>query len=759
LNILEIVNHPDPDEGLYELQNQLHVGGPDSSEILEALSYYKLFHPEVFRKSEQQILSSLGLFYKVQDPNNIYSVLLAGFGEQHKEQYGRYLTPVQASVRRAVDGYQIVSISAPTSAGKSYSIRGFIVSGQGDAVVIVPSRALIAEYLTAMRESFNNDKSVMISPFVDVVFTNRTLRRIFVLTPERARDLLNDNLDLDIKLFFFDEAQISDEGFRGVIFDVLVRRVKKQFPAAKLVFAHPNVENPDAQFSKHGLLNAGGYSRSYDYGAVGKVSVFSHSNGKDYYFSPNKGDGHKVINCFEFKGSFEEYAFSHGHSVLIYVSKQSVYNGNFLIEYENYIRDFPEISDNSALDIITTIRELIGADQNVFHSDLISLMLKGVVIHHGSVPLEIRFLIEDFIRAGHARVCFATSTLAQGINMPFDIVWLENMRFQGDEARKSLDFKNLIGRSGRLSLNPKFDYGYVYTKNPKLFIKRSMDKYTLKESSIIDEPIDDSLFDSRELIEAIRNDTFDDDKHLPIAQVDRLSDPRLLDSSRLILDIVFGGAGIIKGNLSGADNRENREMVLTCLLKIYETSLGRVMSLGEKAVFNSAVGIFFHVILGRSFKEIVGIRYSRISKRDTKSIGDAKFSQPASKLPQSNLQRYSLYPLNTPASEVSFDRIVFDTYDYLDQVISYSLADVFVAAFNIYLDKTRDGRATKFIELLTYGTNDPSYILLMRYGFSSENILEILPYIDSVTEEEINFSGEIERAPIYIKNIVNWYLP
>ena len=106
-----------------------------------------MFHPDVFSQLEERIISALGLFYKVIRPENLYSLLLSSIGEAHKKAYGGYLTPVQASVRRAIDSKQFVSISAPTSAGKSYSIRDFIAEQEGDAVVVVPSRALIAEYI------------------------------------------------------------------------------------------------------------------------------------------------------------------------------------------------------------------------------------------------------------------------------------------------------------------------------------------------------------------------------------------------------------------------------------------------------------------------------------------------------------------------------------------------------------------------------------------------------------------------------------
>ena len=71
-------------------------------------------------------------------------------------------------------------------------------------------------------------------------------------------------------------------------------------------------------------------------------------------------------------------------------------------------------------------------------------------------------MIEEFVAGGFAKICFATSTLIQGINMPFDVVWIDNFVFNGSEDKKRLDLKNLIGRAGRTTNNSNvFDYGYV----------------------------------------------------------------------------------------------------------------------------------------------------------------------------------------------------------------------------------------------------------------------------------------------------------
>ena len=713
-----VKNADDPAQDLATILDQLHKVGPNSSEVLERISFYKEFHSDIFSEFEENILSALGVFYKIKEPKNLYSFLMSGFGIQHNNHYGSFLTPVQASIRRAVDGYQYTSISAPTSAGKSYSIRDWIAGSDGDAVVIVPSRALIAEYMSSMKRRFDGDKRVMVSSFVDLIYKSRKLRRIFILTPERSKDLYKFRDVLNIDVFFFDEAQISEEVKRGLVFDVMVRRIKQHFPHSKMVFAHPFIENPEAQFSKHNMEASNCFAMPYSYGSVGKLCVFKHKNGKSYYFSPHLEGGHLIKNCVEFKDSFKDFALSGEHSLLVYVSKNSIYKGDFLEGFEEYIESLPEISNIEGKVIIERIEHLLGADQTSHHSKLVDLLKKGVVIHHGSIPLEVRFLIEDFVRGDHTTLCFATSTLAQGINMPFDIVWLDNNRFNGTEDERALAFKNLIGRSGRLTSDEKFDYGYVYTLNPKLFSERINLTFSLAPTSLIETlEIDDSEDDRNELIDAIQNNTFDDDKNIPQSKVERLSQDEVLNYAEAFLSIIYGDGDNIKSNIGGAIKEQQRRNAQYYLRVIYEFSLGRTLYDGELAVFEHAISIFFHMIQGRSFREIVGIRYSYVSDRDNKNNGKARFSQPADKLPNSQgKKKYSIYEVNTLATRVSYDRIVFDTYDYMDQVLSYCLSDVFIAAFQIYAESRIDDRANKAIELFRYGTNDTTHILLLLQG-------------------------------------------
>jgi helicase len=513
------------------------------------------------------------------------------------------------------------------------------------------------------------------------------------------------------------------------------------------------------QFKKHSISPEQGYARSYNQGSVGKICVFRHDNENDYYFSPTAQKGYLLKNCIKFEGGFNQFAFNGQHSILIFVSKSSIYNGKFLEGFEEYVEKFEYVRDPEALKIIEAIEHILGADENEHRSKLVSLLRKGIVIHHGSVPLDVRFLLEDFIRGRFATVCFATSTLAQGVNMPFDVVWLRSNRFIGGDAEeKALALKNLVGRAGRLSEGRKFDYGYVFTDNPQLYIERVNGTFTLSEISVIDQDFEADTWDTKELRESIRKGNFDDDLNVPMVRAQRLSTEKIQDACKIILDLLYSG-GTIRENLTGTGNKPVRESIREKLRLIFRTSINRELYDGETSIFNTAIMIFFLAIGGRTFKEIAGIRFSEISRRDVGHTGEAAFAQGADRIPNSAL--VSAYPLfkKIAAKDVSYDSVVFDTYDYMDQVISFSLSDVFSAAFKIYRKQSGDSRANKMLELLRFGTNNVVHVLLMRYGFSPETISDITPYIQFVNEDQIVFLNEIYSAPLHVRNMVDWYLP
>ncbi|WP_426369115.1 hypothetical protein [Pseudocolwellia sp. HL-MZ7] len=263
--------------------------------------------------------------------------------------------------------------------------------------------------------------------------------------------------------------------------------------------------------------------------------------------------------------------------------------------------------------------------------------------------------------------------------------------------------------------------------------------------------------DERELVSSIIEGTFDEEINLPESKVERLTTDEVIELLKEVLELIYSDE--FGSRLFGANNRGNRNVVKQNLLRIFEISLGRDLLDGESKVFNSAIEIFFHLIQGKSFREIVGIRYNQISNRGGNPNQPANFTQPANKLPDSTLS--NMFPLfkDTKSKDVSYDAVVFDTYDYLDTVISFSLSDVFMGAFSIYHNVTRDSKAIRMIELLKYGTNDSVHTLLIRYGFPPDEVSEISEYIEHISEESISFKSDIFKSSTHIQELVQWYLP
>ncbi len=131
------------------------------------------------------------------------------------------------------------------------------------------------------------------------------------------------------------------------------------------------------------------------------------------------------------------------------------------------------------------------------------------------------------------------------------------------------------------------------------------------------------------------------------------------------------------------------------------------------------------------------------AKEQIKSI-QVSFTPIPEPIPNSNLNHAPRFP-NTSVDEIDYDLLVYDTYDYLDKVISLSLADPICGALQLYYDKTSDIRALIMKNYIRYGTNSEKEIWLLRYGFSFEDIEWLEEYVQSIDENSIQFTSSINE--------------
>lgn len=779
MNPRDIINSESPESILIELLNRLHSDGPVNQEDLETLSYLKYFHFETFKYSEKKLMFLLGLFYKTEEPEDLLSLSYSIFSDTIYEETGRRFSPVQASMRNRILENKYFSFSAPTSAGKSYLFRELIIDATDDIIIVVPSRALIAEYMLIVREMFVDKKDVLILQFIDDVNKLRTSRRVFIVTPERASELFKRPEHYSPSLFLYDEAQISEERIRGTTFDAFVRRADRTFPNSRKVFAHPFIDNPEAQLIKHGFEESVD-SYSYKQNTVGKIFL-GYNNGVFECFSPFIEGAHLKDN----KAIYEEdivvkKLLEKNSSILIYITKESIYNKSFIEDFNEYISLCPPITDSRAIHIIDEIEDLIGAGDK--HSELISLMRNGIVIHHGSIPLNVRFLIEEFTKSRFAKICFATSTLVQGVNMPFDIVWIENVRFTGSEENKTLGLKNLIGRAGRTTpINNQFDYGFVIVRNIKGFIDRFNHSFELSELSQLEIETKDVSDDLSEFIEAVKSNDINDEYNLPNPKANRLKSDAAFNLIEVILNFLYIEGRIMTASEYRELSKTKKRLLKDSFAGVFEISLGRNLYTGERTVLSASITILLWQIQGKSFKELLGLRYSYLTKqkeqrRLKREERQGIITKEVCQNTINNLPiEYSVIPHSLPNSSLrsrlpsrfarlrmenlNYDLIVYDTYDFLDKVISFSLADIFISAFDQFHKETFDSRAEQMVKYLRYGTNEDTEIWLLRYGFSIEEAELIKNHVSSIDEDEIVFSENIYNSQnSSIRSMVEHYL-
>jgi len=752
-------------ELIKEILFDFHKNGPVNNSHLETLSYLKKYNPKAFKIYEGKLMFLMGLFYKTSEPNSFLEAIYNAYAQTIIEETGHNFTPVQADAYNSIKKYTNFSFSAPTSAGKSYLFQELIKETQGDIIIVLPSRALLSEYLIKVKKLVSNETLVL--QFIEIVNTKRTKNRIYIITPERGEEIFKNIGNLNLELILLDEAQISEEGIRGMKFDSLVRRIDKKLNNIKKVFTHPFVLNPDAQFKKHNITNDID-SETYNQKTVGKIYI-EYLDGNFKYFSPfdDKIKGRNI------EGNIVKDVILNNGTALIYISKSKIYDGSFLEIFSDYIELCPEITDKKSLHYINKLEEFLGTkDDGDKNSILIFLMKRGIVIHHGSIPLKARLIIEEFVNGHHAKICFSTSTLIQGINMPFDIVWINNFSFTGNEDQKTLNLKNLIGRAGRTTIEDDFfDYGYVIVekKNKRLFIDRLNKESSLSITSNLDNQTDPNNEDFIDIVDAIKNDTFNAELQLTESQIERISNANLDSEIAFILD------NFLNKHLEPLTVKEyyrleipQRKKIKLSFENIYKAHLRRSdLADGEKNVLSTSIPILLWQIQGKSFAEIISLRYAFLSEKDYRrklrrqlirkeisprefrlllSKKKVRFSCIAESLPNKAFKRpVPLFSQDTSIVDIDFDKVIYDTYDYIDKVLSLSIKDPVSSAFILYFNKTGDIRAQVLSNYIKYGTNNETEIWLIKYGFSFDEIEKLIEHIEKIDETEIIFKDSVNE--------------
>jgi hypothetical protein len=82
------------------------------------------------------------------------------------------------------------------------------------------------------------------------------------------------------------------------------------------------------------------------------------------------------------------------------------------------------------------------------------LLARGIVAHHGKMPGSMARLLVQLVEEGVVHLILATSTLSEGVNLPFEIVLVPTLR-RGEKWLEVSEIANLAGRAGRPGYGPE----------------------------------------------------------------------------------------------------------------------------------------------------------------------------------------------------------------------------------------------------------------------------------------------------------------
>jgi hypothetical protein len=166
---------------------------------------------------------------------------------------GPLLTNFQTRLIDALESKLYVSVSAPTSAGKSYTLelellRRLKGEKRYTAVYLVPTRALIRQVSLDLAQLVKENGSsalVLSSPTLPEDATGPK-QFVFVLTQERFATLLaSQSKEFMIDAIVVDEAQEVENDSRGMTLERVIRLAISRFPSTRLFFSCPLRSNPE----------------------------------------------------------------------------------------------------------------------------------------------------------------------------------------------------------------------------------------------------------------------------------------------------------------------------------------------------------------------------------------------------------------------------------------------------------------------------------------------------------------------------------
>lgn len=379
---------------------------------------------------------------------NLYTNINSYFAENFKH-HGLYKTIEQYNLFNDVLKAKLESqiIVAPTSYGKTELILSFMEDKYNfkKICIISPTKSLLGQIKKRIIDKFGYKKIITYPE----MYNEKDTEIIAVLTQERLLRLLQSKPKLKFDLLIVDEAhnilnEFSNENTRSVILmsviiicqrrnENIICKYLTPFLKNKDSFKNKYVSNNNIQLYKVAEIVKSELFYFYDLEKNKKVLFDQYSTNKDNFIG---------LKSVKFKNDIEIVLSNKSNKNIIYINNpKNIEKFALGISHE-----LLKININKLTKAANDIREYVHEKYNL--ADCIE---KGVIYHHGSVPEQIRYFIENLYNdVPEIKMLVANSTLLEGVNIPSTRMFILDPR-RGRRHLSSSAFKNLIGRVCRFN--------------------------------------------------------------------------------------------------------------------------------------------------------------------------------------------------------------------------------------------------------------------------------------------------------------------
>lgn len=695
-----------------------------------------------------------------------------------------------------------LSYSAPTSMGKSFIMHMFIkehiINGaKMNFARIVPTKALINEMRTDTINDLKNileEKNYCVVTAASDISLEEDHNFILIMTPERLLYFLISNPDFKLDYLFIDEAhKISGRNSRGPFYYKVVDLLSRKNPMPHFVFASPNIPNPEEYLklvteAEKGTENAvtSSYSPVTQFKFIINCEDQTISIYNDHTKSPVFVCKIKVADTslMTYMLLMEQYDEDHIQRTLAYVNSKT----SAIENARNFAQHRKNLNDPELKKLSNDIKREVHGDY--FLSDIVE---KGVAYHIGYLPASIRQRIEQLFKDGKITTMFCTSTLIEGVNLPADNLFIAN-NYNGRPKMSGVEFKNLIGRVGRIKFNL---YGNVFLvtdgkrTTEKEYLELLSEPVKEQKLSIVQDlkpklkkHIVESLLEGDAVIEKY-NENQSEEEYVMMRKFGLI----------LLQDIMDERDSLVKREFSKQLTEENINKIKQSFEKNKKyidndinISADQTRRLA-KAIKNGCHfpepqnGYFSHKLVYDFLNELRVIfnwdkyEYSTLGKKD-KNGNYSKLSWYAVILSQwmeghglnyimrrairyRNENPYPFYLNNytvvTYEDTSEHRNVVFaDTLEVIENVILFSISNYFLRFANMY--KSIYGEhsldTNNWYEYVEYGTTNEMTIFLQRNGFSRESANYIKEHTKDyvVVDNEENSNIKLKRSLLKCDN-------